>query len=474
MAEKVNTKLLDDEAKKEAITGEETSKYSSFNNKYLKAALLAVGSYYLAKKDPYVLQGINVVKDKLEDADAESRRDYIKSSATSIGKVIAENRARRKERLIDFKQKIKDLNQYTKDSYLSANMVKDGLYKEMLKFGKQGNDISTLYSVTNDFKKQNNIPTGLTDSELASALAGPVNNISKDLNTRFLAPKKTSFISNFITGGGQEDVSAEVKAQIQAIAPDLDDDNIDNIMIGGGSLTDRGKQFLTPNIRGDYTARNTNNDIVAAIVASTGGKLKIDKNVSGEFVYSYDSEIKERIINANLMSLDVNRRVAELLQKEQGMTRVKATQLIIRQLDLNNANSSYIKLGLSTGVNQTKLSDFKPTLSISEIQKGTKSNNITKSSKVISNKKNTVVKSNVLNLPKTATAILDSLLTLKNNPPMGGQGNKKVNTTQYNTDKFELKSKLMQVLTGDSDSPFFNDQAKANKYVNDFLSKNKI
>tara|TARA_R100000426_G_scaffold87291_2_gene71210 strand:+ start:217 stop:1617 length:1401 start_codon:yes stop_codon:yes gene_type:complete len=455
-------------------TKQETSTYKGFNNKYLKAALLAVSSYYLAKKDPYVLQGINEVKDKLEEADAESRRDYIKASATSIGKVIADNRARRKERLIDFKQKIKDLNVYTKDPYLSANMIKDGLYKEMLKFGKQGNDINTLYTVTNDFRKQNNIPTGLTTPELAGALAGPVDNISKNLNTRFLAPKKTSFISNFITGGGQEDVSDEVKAQIQAIAPDLDDDNIDDIIIGGGSLTDRGKQFLTPNIRGDYTARNTNNDIVAAIVDSTGGKLKIGKNVSGEPVYSYDSEIKERIINANLMSLDVNRRVAELLQKEQGMTRVTATQLIIRQLDLNNPNSAYIKLGLSTGVNQTKLSDFKPALSISDMQKGVKSSNITKSSKVTQNKKNTGVKPNVLNLPKTATAIQNSLLNLKNNPPMGGQGNKKVNTTLYNTDKFKLESKLMQVLTGDANSPFFNDQAKAKKYVNDFLSKNKI
>ena len=37
---------------------------------------------------------------------------------------------------------------------------------------------------------------------------------------------------------------------------------------------------------------------------------------------------------------------------------------------------------------------------------------------------------------------------------MGGQGNKTVNTTKYNTDKFKLESKLMQVLTGDANSPF--------------------
>ena len=212
---------------------QETSTYKGFNNKFLKAALLAVGSYYLAKKDPYVLKGINDVKDKLEEADAQSRRDYINASATSIGKVIAENRAKRKERLISYKQKIKDLNQYTKDSYLSANIVKDNLYAEMMKFGKQGQDITTLYKITDDFKK-NNATIGLSDAELAGALSGPVDNISKNLNTKFLAPKKTSFISNFITGGGQEDVSEEVKAQIKALAPETESDNIEDIYIGGG------------------------------------------------------------------------------------------------------------------------------------------------------------------------------------------------------------------------------------------------
>ena len=58
MAEKVNTKILDDEAKKEAITGEETSRYSSFNNKYLKAGIVAALSYYASKKNPYFLKDI--------------------------------------------------------------------------------------------------------------------------------------------------------------------------------------------------------------------------------------------------------------------------------------------------------------------------------------------------------------------------------------------------------------------------------
>ena len=421
-------------------TKQETSTYKGFNNKYLKAALLAVSSYYLAKKDPYVLQGINEVKDKLEEADAESRRDYIKASATSIGKVIAENRARRKERLIDFKQKIKDLNQYTKDSYVSANIIKDNLYTDMMKYGKQGKDVSTLYTVTTDFKKQN---TGLSDSDLAGALAGPVDNISKNLNTRFLAPKKTSFISNFISGGGQEDVSEEVKAQIQAIAPDLNDDNIEDLIIGGGVITEKGKRFLRPKITGGLTETRAQKQIMDAVAKSLGGTVKIDKDDANNIVYSYDSEIQKRLQNASAVTGDLLLEVEKQMSTE-GYTRREAVQAVINKYKLGSVDTTYSPVA---SVINKKSSNNKSNL---------KSSN----------------KTTTLTMPKTVTAIEDTLLKLKNNPPRG-QGNK-IDTIKYNKDKQNLKAKLMQVLTGDKNSNFFNNQAGATKYVNDFLSKNKI
>ena len=421
-------------------TKQETSTYKGFNNKYLKAALLAVSSYYLAKKDPYILQGINQVKDKLEEADAESRRDYIKSSATSIGKVIAENRARRKERLIDFKQKIKDLNQYTKDSYVSANIIKDNLYTDMMKYGKQGKDVSTLYTVTNDFKKQN---TGLSINDLAGALAGPVDNISKDLNTKFLAPKRTSFISNLISGGGQEDVSEEVKAQIQAIAPDIKDDNIEDLIISGGAITEKGQRFLRPKIAGGLTETRAQKQIMDAVAKSLGGTVKIDRDDANNIVYSYDSEIQKRLQNASAVTGDLLLEVEKQMSTE-GYTRREAVQAVINKYKLGSADTTYSPIA---GVINKKSSNNKSNLKINN-------------------------KTTTLTMPKTVTAIESTLLELKNNPPRG-QGNK-IDTIKYNKDKQNLRAKLMQVLTGDKTSNFFNDQAGATKYVNDFLSKNKI
>ena len=451
---------------------QETSTYKGFNNKFLKAALLAVGSYYLAKKDPYVLKGINDVKDKLEEADAESRRDYIKASATSIGKVIAENRAKRKERLISFKQKIKDLNQYTKDSYLSANIVKDNLYAEMMKFGKQGTDITTLYKITDDFKK-NNTTIGLTDSELAGALAGPVNNITKNLNTKFLAPKKTSFVSNFITGGGQEDVSDEVKAQIQALAPETDAENIEDIYVGGGSLTERGKQFLTPRIRGDYAATLSNNSVVDAIITSLGGTRKVTPTSAG-LVYSYDSTIKGRVQIGEAIALDVNRRIANLLEKEQGMSRVEATQLVIRQLELNNKEGKYIKLGLNSGAKiQTNLSQFQPAQTIAQIRGQDTQSNQTK--KIIqSQKKSTVVKPppKVTKLPQVVQIAQNKLVNLYKNPPRKSQGGgKQIDSKKLRTTSLNLSTTLEKLLVNTPNSPYQGDPKGAKKYVKEFIAK---
>jgi len=423
----------------ESLDNKEASSYKGFNNKYLKAALLAVGSYYLAKKDPYVLEGLNKVKDKLEEADAQNRSDYIKSSASSIGKVIAENRARRKERLIGYKEKIKNLTQYTKDPYLAASIIKDDLYSEMMKFGKQGKDVTTLYNVTDTFKNQ---ARNLTPAELASTLAGPVDNISKNLNTKFLAPKRGSFISNFISGTAQEDVSDEVKAQIQAITPDEASDDIEDIIVGGGSLTEKGKRFLTPKVTGSLTESKAQYQIMEAVALSLGGKVKVNTS-GGDIIYSYDSEIEKRLEKAGDVTGDLLLEVENLMIQE-GYTRREAVQAVINKYKLGSSDTTYSPIK-------------------GAINKKVTGNN---------NKSGGSGKTSIVALPKTSTSVQDSLLDLKSNPPKG-QGNR-IDTTTYNTRKSNLIAKLKQVLTQDKNSPYFNDDSGATKYINDFISKNKI
>lgn len=308
----------------------------------------------------------------------------------------------------------------------------------MMKFGKQGKDITTLYNVTDNFKNQ---ARNLTPAELASSLAGPVDNISKNLNTKFLAPKRGSFISNFISGTAQEDVSEEVKAQIQAITPDEASDDIEDIIVGGGGLTEKGKRFLTPKVTGALTESRAQKQIMDAIAKSLGGTVKINKDDSGAIIYSYDSEIEKRLEKAGDVTGDLLLEV-ENLMVQQGYTRREAVQIVINKYKLGSSDTTYSPI---KGV----------------INKKSGNNN---------NGNNNSIKTS--NLPKTSTAVQDSLLDLKSNPPKG-QGNK-IDTTAYNRRKVILKAKLKQVLTQDKNSPYFNDDSGADKYINDFLSKNKI
>ena len=253
--------------------------------------------------------------------------------------------------------------------------------------------------------------------------------------------------------------------------------------MGGGSLTERGKQFLTPKIRGDYSATLSNNSVVDSIISSLGGKRKVTSSASGFPVYSYDSEIKGRVQIGEAIALDVNRRIANLIEEEQGMSRVEATQLVIRQLQLNNKDGKYIKIGLNSGADiQTNLSQFQPAQTIAQIRsQDTQSNqnkkviNQTQQSnqnkKVINqtqqNKKQTIV------LSPSITTKQNQLLDLKKNPPSGT--NKKAAATTYTNKRSRLMAELVAILTKDPSNPnLYNNQKAAEQYVDNFVNKNKI
>ena len=64
--------------------------------------------------------------------------------------MLAENAARRKERITDFSEKINNLAVYTKDNKVMS-MIKAGLYTKMIA-DTAGTDINSLYKVTEEFK----------------------------------------------------------------------------------------------------------------------------------------------------------------------------------------------------------------------------------------------------------------------------------------------------------------------------------
>ena len=201
MAEK-EEKLITDEMKKDAVTMESSSSdYGFFDNKYVRAGIATALAVYAAKKEPYMLQGFAEKMEEFAKEDRDARRKFIESSSEGIGKVLAENAARRKERITDFSEKINNLAVYTKDKYKAASMIKAGLYTKMIAEATAGTDINSLYKVTEEFKGEKG---SLSTAQLANMLAGSTR--ASFPSEQFTAPKKMSPISKFIGGSEAESV----------------------------------------------------------------------------------------------------------------------------------------------------------------------------------------------------------------------------------------------------------------------------
>jgi len=179
-----------------------------------------------------------------------------------------------------------------------------------------------------------------------------------------------------------------------------------------------------------------------AVALSLGGKVKVNTS-GGDIIYSYDSEIEKRLEKAGDVTGDLLLEVENLMIQE-GYTRREAVQAVINKYKLGSSDTTYSPIK-------------------GAINKKVTGNN---------NKSGGSGKTSIVALPKTSTSVQDSLLDLKSNPPKG-QGNR-IDTTTYNTRKSNLIAKLKQVLTQDKNSPYFNDDSGATKYINDFISKNKI
>jgi len=442
MAEKEN-KLITDEMKKDAITMESSSSdYGFFDNKYVRAGIATALAVYAAKKEPYMLKSFAEKMEEFGKEDRDARRKYIESSAEGIGKVLAENAARRKERITDLSEKINNLTVYTKDKYKSASMIKAGLYTKMIAEATAGTDINSLFTVANEFDGDKG---SLSTAQLAGMLAGTPKGTFP--SKQFIAPKRISPVSKFISGSGDEDVTSDVRAQTQALVPDAfkegDTDSIDAEVNLGGTLTERGKQFFSPKVAGDLGERRTNNIIVDNILAAIGGTRKTTETVNG-LVYQYDSEIEQKKLIANNAKDKIFAEIIELQKKEKGMTRATATQRILDKYGFGKGTTTYPEL--------QKFVQKKPEIKDDKTK-----------DKKDKKKSSTSLTSDLAKKLKDAMK-LDEYYTT-------GQGGKKFNKSKFLIFQSNEISKLVAQLASDSTSKYFNKPDAARTYIKGEINK---
>jgi hypothetical protein len=446
MAEK-EEKLITDEMKKDAITMESSSSdYGFFDNKYVRAGIATALAVYAAKKEPYMLQGFSEKMEDFAKEDRDARRRFIESSSEGIGRVLAENAARRKERITDFSEKIDQLTEYTGDKYKSASMIKAGQYTNLLKLAQQGANINKLFQVTNEFKGDKG---SLTTSQLAGILAGKPIPFDAE-SQKFIAPRTMSPITNIIKGESQEDVTKDVLSQTKSLTPEAfekkeDFESVVSKAELGGALTEKGIRFLRPKVTGGMTENAAKGQIMKAIANSLGGELKITfDDVTGLPSYSYDAQIEQRVANASALHGGLLLEVENLMQKVgegEGFTRREAVQNIIDKYKLGESNTTY-----------------EPIREI--LNKGKKNNNNVKNPNTKPPKNDNV--SNIINNLK------NKLIEKRKENTKIGQGNKpKLDDRAYLVDeRIAIVSAISELV---KTPRFENKSAAAEKYIKEQL-----
>lgn len=410
-------------------------------SKILKGGLAAVLAAYAAKKDPYMFQGFAEKMDEFEKADRDARSKYIEKSSEGIARVLAENAARRKEKITDYSTQIDQLTEYTGDKYLSASMIKAGLYPKMIAEATAGKDITTLFKVTKEFEGDKG---NLTTEQLAGLLAGkPKATFPSD--EKFSSPKKTSPISRFISGDEQEDVTADIRKQTQALVPDAfkdgDTDEIDAKINLGGSLTERGKQFFSEKVTADVSERSTNNTIVTSIINALGGTRKTYE-VNGNLVFQYDDVIEEKKIIADSVKDKIFAEIIELQKKEKGMTRATATQIILNKYNFG--------MGTTTHPDLIKYLPKKDTDGDSK------------------NKEDTTKEDDNTKSPPSLVSDLKKLLDAEMKDDKyykTGQGGRKFDRQKFLVYRSNQIAKLVKTLTGNPNSKYYNKPEAAKQYI---------
>ncbi len=276
---------------------EDTSFFGKFDNKYVRGGIAAVVAAYAAKNDPYLLQGFSEKIDELELADRKRRDDFIKTATESATKEITRNKLKRLERRQAAEPKIKRAVALGMNAYLAGQAYQTGELDTLLKEKASKPDLvlNDVYKVAKEYRGK---IAGFDTNDVLEAISGPTIKL-EGLLDGVKAPKRTSFLRNFIRGTDEDtDATAEINKNIEA-------QNLDSSSTGKDvdfsqvSLSDKGTRFLKSVGKETTATASTAKTDIARWVSNTMGLTASGKSPvaisQGEFVFQSDNVENNKI-----------------------------------------------------------------------------------------------------------------------------------------------------------------------------------
>lgn len=273
--------------------------FGSYNNKYVRGGAAALLAAYVAKEDPYLLEGFAESIEEKQKADRETRNAIIKAATEAKLKFKAEDKKRRNVRLKEVEPAIKQAKENGINPVVAAKALEAGMLDTLIKvkIAYPNKNVNDLYTISEDYKDK---VSGITHSQIIESLVGKSEKYGELVNT-IQAPKITNPLRKFVQGTDRDtDITSDIETRFAAMDVEKDDSDIVDVDLSKIQQTEKGKEIIAKFLRKDPTTKVQLTQAVKNFTSNfMNVGLRYDSKM-GDYVFASDDI--ENVKYANLIA----------------------------------------------------------------------------------------------------------------------------------------------------------------------------
>lgn len=321
-------------------------------SRFMKLAGLAIGSYYLSKKEPEAFKSFSEEIKRQQTVSEDSERDIAKDTAKTIAGILTKNQLDRKKRYDTNFASIEVLTDLGLSPVFAAKAAEDGYGSQLIALKKKYPNL-VLNNVYKGLDKLN-IP-GYTTTDFANILTGKMSKPKIDYSKYKSTP---SAIEKFLGFNTDKNFSDDIKRRVgsqDTSGSDLSDDiyTKGKSALSKLSLTEETKNLLAnADAKGISTTRSAQ-DIAKGIESFMG----VTVGISGEN-YTFEGKSEQN----KILAREVTDAIAIQIEKELQANNLKTmpdTNMTRTSLRNKYINKYFGRVAIKTIVDNKEVINYK-------------------------------------------------------------------------------------------------------------------
>ena len=285
-----------------------------------------MGLFGLSNKELSFLGGVAGGIQKTVDREMAYTDDSIKDTSGIVIKARLDSKARRTERINEFRQDISELVSLGYGKQEAAAIVKQNRKNDFAEIAKTTpkDQLNTVFKVSNAYDGD----TPLSISDLAQAVAGRYEPPNIDLSN---LPKRKTFLSAI---GIDDDITEKIKNRVATLTPKDKESEVDFDKLAGllsGETTPFGREKLRKET-GSLSATSVESKLRTYITEKLGGTVSY---ISGQPVYKLDQ--REDRMTSTVLTADFLDRWRDLTKGDNAISKEKAYKQLIGEIDKDSS-----------------------------------------------------------------------------------------------------------------------------------------